>query len=233
VKSVVLNSFALILLTEIPASTQLSTPGEIPYHNPAAIQDPTDYGVRNQNSKMGRTIEDWARHINDADPASRLEAVRLLAESGKPGANEFLIRAVDSRDPRVATFAVDSLGKLGVREASEVLVERLSTVGTGTTQQHILVALGRIRDPESAKRLLDFAQVEQNPEVRAIAIRVLGEIGDDSVRNGVQKLSESETDPRLKTLMQEVVARMTVQKGSTPHGEVKSTVTFSHSATNP
>jgi HEAT repeat protein len=144
-----------------------------------------------------------------------------------------LIRAVDSRDPRVATFAVDSLGKLGVREASEVLVERLSTVGTGTTQQHILVALGRIRDPESAKRLLDFAQVEQNPEVRAIAIRVLGEIGDDSVRNGVQKLSESETDPRLKTLMQEVVARMTVQKGSTPHGEVKSTVTFSHSATNP
>jgi hypothetical protein len=98
VKSVVLNSFALILLTEIPASTQLSTPGEIPYHNPAAIQDPTDCGVRNQNSKMGRTIEDWARHINDADPASRLEAVRLLAESGKPEANEFLIRAVYSRN---------------------------------------------------------------------------------------------------------------------------------------
>jgi HEAT repeat protein len=232
VKSVVLNSVALIVLTAIPANTQLSTSSELPYHNPAAIQDPTDYGVRNQNIKLGRTIEDWARHLDDTDPAKRLEAVRLLAESGKPQANEFLIRAVDNRDPRVATAAVDSLGKLGVREASEMLIERLSTVGRSTTQQHILVALGRIRDPESAKRLLDFAQAERDPEVRAIAIRVLGDIGDDSVRNGVEKLSESETDPRLKTLMQEVVVKMTMQKAPT-HGEVKSTVTFSHSTTNP
>jgi HEAT repeat protein len=181
---------------------------------------------------MGRTIEAWAGHLDDADPAKRLEAVRLLALSGDPKANEFLIRAVDSRDPRVATAAVDSLGKLGVREASEVLVERLSTAGTSTTRQHILVALGKIRDPETAKRVLGFAQVERDPDVRAVAIRVLGEIGDDSVRNGVQKLSESETDPRLKTLIQEVVAKMTVPKGSAP-SEAKPPVTFSHSEANP
>jgi hypothetical protein len=115
---------------------------------------------------------------------------------------------------------------------SKLLVERLSTVGTSTTQQHILLALGKIRDPESAKRLLDFAQAERDPEVRAVAIRVLGDIGDDSVRNAVEKLSESETDPRLKALMQEVVAKMTVPKGSA-HGEVKSSVTFTHSEPNP
>jgi HEAT repeat protein len=156
----------------------------------------------------------------------------LLAESGKPEANEFLIRAVDNRDPRVATAAVDSLGKLGVREASEVLVERLSTVGTSTTQQHILVALGKIRDPDSARRVLDFVQAQRDPEVRAVAIRVLGDIGDDSVRSGVEKLSESENDPRLKALMQDVVAKMTVPKGPA-QGEVKSSVTFSHPVTNP
>jgi HEAT repeat protein len=232
VKSVVLNSFALILLTAIPASTQLSTSSELPYHNPAAVQDPTDYGVRDQNAKMGRTIEDWARHLDDTDPVKRLEAVRLLAASGKPEANEFLIRAVDSRDPRVATAAVDSLGKLGVSEASEVLVERLFIQGTSTTQQHILVALGKIRDPKTAKRVLDFAQVERDPEVRAVAIRVLGEIGDDSVRSSVEKLSESETDPRLKMLMQDVVAKMTVPRGPVPGGATPA-VTFSHSATNP
>ena len=222
----------LVLFPIAQVRSQLSTSSELPYHNPAAIQDPTDYAVRDQNAKMGRMIEDWARHLDDPDPARRIEAVRLLAASGKPEANEFLIRAVDSRDPRVATAAVDSLGKLGVSEASEVLVERLSTQGMSTTQQHILVALGKIRDPKTAKRVLDFAQAERDPDVRAVAIRVLGEIGDDSVRSGVEKLSESENDPKLKTLMQEVVAKMTVPKAPAP-GEAKPSVTFSHSETNP
>ena len=223
---------ALVLLTTTQVRSQMSTTSELPYHNPAAVQDPTDYGVRDQNAKLGRTIQDWARHLDDADPAKRLEAVRLLAESGKIEANEFLIRAVDNRDPRVATVAVDALGKLGVREASGLLVERLSTVGTPTTQRHILVALGRIRDPESAKLVLDFVQAQRDPELRAVAIRVLADIGDASVRDGVEKLSESETDPRLKKLMQDVVANMTVPKGSA-HGEMKSSVTFSHSGPTP
>jgi HEAT repeat protein len=179
---------------------------------------------------LGRTIQ--ARHLDDVDPSKRLEAVRLLAESGEIEANKFLIRAVDNRDPRVATAAVDSLGKLGVREASEVLVERLLTVGTSTTQQHILMALGRIRDPESARHVLDFVQAQRDPEVRAVAIRVLGDIGDDSVRSGVEKLSQSETDPQLKALMQEVVAMMTVPRGPA-QGETKPSVTFSHSELTP
>jgi HEAT repeat protein len=227
-KPVLPTATMLVLFPTTQVISQMSTSSELPYHNSAAVQDPTDYGVRDQNAKMGRTIEDWARHLDDPDPVKRLEAVRLLATSGKPQANEFLIRAVDNRDPRVATFAVDSLGKLGIGEASEVLVERLSTQGTSTTRQHILVALGKIRDPKTAKRVLDFAQVERDPDVRAVAIRVLGEIGDDSVRSGIEKLSESETDPRLKALMQEVVGKMTVPKGPA-QGEVKSSATFSHS----
>jgi hypothetical protein len=222
----------VVLFATTQVRSQMSTTSELPYHNPAAVQDPTDYGVRDQNAKMGRTIQDWAHRLDDVDPAKRLQAVRLLAESGKTEAHEFLIRAVDNRDPRVATVAIDALGKLGVREASELLVERLSTVGTSTTQQHILVALGKIRDPESARRVLDFVQAQRDPEVRAVAIRVLGDIGDDSVRSGVEKLSQSETDPRLKALMQEVVAKMTLPKGPA-QGELKSSVTFSHSEPTP
>src|SRR5262249_39045600 len=200
--------------------------------NPASPQDPTDIGVRHQNSTMGRTITEWARHLDDADPSQRLEAVRLLAGSGDPKANEFLIRAMDNPDERVATAAVDSLGKLGAKEASDVLAERLFLAGTSAaSRQHILVALGRIRDPGSARRGLDFAQAEPDPDLRAVAIRVIGEIGDDSVRSDVQKLSESETDPRLKTLMQDAVAKMAVRQGSA-HGEAQLPSKFSHSDAN-
>jgi HEAT repeat protein len=232
-KTVVLGSIALILLAAVPSHSQLSTSGEFPYRNPGASQDPTDVGVRHQNSEMGRTPDDWARHLDDADPGKRLEAVRLLAESGDPKANQLLTQAVDNPDARVATSSVDALGKLGAKESSDVLAEKLFLAGTNAgLRQHILVALGRIRDPGSARRVLDFARAEPDPDLRAVAIRVIGEIGDDSVRADVEKLSEAETDPKLKTLLQDAVAKMAM-RGAPSRGEAKLPSTFSHSEGNP
>jgi HEAT repeat protein len=233
VKTVVLGSIALVLLAGVPSHSQLSTSGEFPYRNPGASQDPTDIGVRHQNSAMGRTLDDWARHLDDADPGKRLEAVRLLAECGDPKANQYLAQAVDNPDARVSTSAVDSLGKLGAKEASDVLAEKLFLAGTSAAmRQRILVALGRIRDPGSARRVLDFTRAEPDPDLRAVAIRVIGEIGDNSVRNDVEKLSEAETDPKLKTLLQDAVAKMAL-RGSASRGEVELPSKFSHSEANP
>ena len=78
-KIVVPAAPVLVLLATSEGQSQMSTTSELPYRNPAAVQDPTDYGVRSRNTKMGRTIADWSRHLDDADPATRLEAVRLLA----------------------------------------------------------------------------------------------------------------------------------------------------------
>jgi hypothetical protein len=76
----------LVLLATTQARSQMSTTSELPYHNPAAIQDPTDYGVRNRNAKMGRTIEDWARHLDDVDPqtGSRRSGCSPNRESQRP-----------------------------------------------------------------------------------------------------------------------------------------------------
>jgi hypothetical protein len=233
VKTVVIGGIALVLLAAVPARSQLSTSSEIPYRNPASSQDPTDAGVRRQNSRMGRTLEEWARRLDDADPSKRLEAVRLLAESGDPKANQYLVPAIDSPDTRVAISAIDSLGKLGAKEASDPLAEKLVLAGTNPSlRQHILVALGRIRDPDTSRRVLDFARSERDPDLRAVAIRVLGEIGDNSLRNDVEKFSEAETDPRLKTLLQDALARMAVE-GAPPRGEVELPSKFSHSGANP
>jgi HEAT repeat protein len=232
VKPIVLVSIGLVLVAA-PARSQLSTSGEYPYRSPGLSQDPTNAAVRHQNSAMGRTPEEWAGHLDAADPAARLEAVQLLAESGDPQAKQYLIRATDNPDPRVAIAAVDSLGKLGAKEASDALAEKLFLAGTSAVlQKHILVALGRIRDPGCSRRVLEFARAETDPDLRAVAIRVLGEVGDDSVRSDVQKLSQAETDPKMKTLMEDAVAKMTVHQGSA-RGEAEPAAKFSHSAANP
>ncbi|HSD11491.1 MAG TPA: HEAT repeat domain-containing protein [Candidatus Binatia bacterium] len=232
-KIVVLGSIALVVVAASPARSQLSTSGRTPNQFSGSSKDPTDPSTRYQKSTMGQTIENWASHLDDADPGRRLEAIRLLAESGDPQAIRYLTRAVDNPDARVATAAVDSLGKLGAKEAADALAEKLFLAGTSAAlRKHILVALGRIRDPGSARRVLDFAQAEPDPDLRAVAIRVLGEIGDDSVRNEVVKLSEAETDPKLKMLLQDAAAKMAVRRPPSG-GEAEFPAKFSHSEASP
>jgi HEAT repeat protein len=229
-KTAVMPTIALLLLAAVPARAQMSTTGEYPNRHQGASQDPTDPAVRYQKSSMGMALEDWARHLDDPDHERRLEAVRLLAGSGDPKATQYLTRAVDNPDPRVATLAVDSLGKLAAKEASDVLCGKLFMANTSPAlRQHILAALGRIRDPASARRILTFAQGESNPDLRATAIRVLGEIGDDSVRDDVHKLSETETDPKLKTLLEEAEANLAAHRSGSVGTD--SVTTFSHSET--
>src|ERR1043165_9362567 len=109
--------------------------------------------------------------------------------------------ATNDPEPRVATAAVDTLGKLGAKDASDVLAEKLFLAGTNAAlRQHVLIALGRIHDPSSAPRLVDFAEEDRDPELRAVAIRVIGDIGDASLLDQAGQASDREADPRLKTL---------------------------------
>lgn len=233
-KTVVLVTLALWLLAESPGRAQLSTSSHLPNQFSGATKDPADVSVRYQKGTMGETIEEWARHLEDPDPGRRLDAVRLLAESGNPTANQYLIRAIDNPDAAVATSAVDSLGKLAAKEACDMLSEKLFLASTNAVlRQHILVALGRIRDPASARRVLAFAQGEADPKVRATAIRVVGEIGDETVHDDLQKFSETETDPKLKSLLQDAQAKIAVHRAGSGTVETDSLSKFSHSEPSP
>ena len=175
--------------------------------------DATDPNARYHHSRMGRTPEDWSRHLHDPDVDKRLEAVGLLERSKDPKAAQYLMEATSDAEPRVATAAVDTLGKLGTKEASEVLAEKLFLTGTsGELRRHALVALGRIGDPASATRIVDFAEGDSDPELRGVAIRVVGDVGDGSVLDEATRASDRETDPRLKSLWQDTVAKISSRR---------------------
>jgi len=169
--------------------------------------DPRDQNQqvdRYERSRLGAKPEEWARRLDDANPEVRLDAVKLLTESQDPAAHEYLMQAVENSDPRVAAAAVDALGKIGAKDASGFLSERLFMAATTPgLRQRILVALGRIKDPSAGERVLDFAAGGSDAELRALAIRVLGEIGDSSVREKLRDLAAHESDPTLKTLIED------------------------------
>ena len=206
----------LLALVASAAFAQLSNSGS-QFRTHDGSQDPADAAVRHQKSTMGLTVEDWARRLDDPEPEQRLAAVKLLADSTDPKATEALMRAVADADVRVATAAIDALGRRGTKGASEVLSERLVLSGAPPDMRsHILVALGRIRDPGSAKNVLAFAEAESQPELRSMAIRLVGELGDASALDDLQRMSAAETDPRTSTLLQDAIAQIRSRESS-PH----------------
>lgn len=172
-------------------------------------KDPTDPATRYQKHTVGDKPEDWASHLGDADPARRLEAVKLLGDSNDPKAIRYLMDAVDNSDPRISAAAVDMLGRAAVPEAAEMLSQKLFLPGSNRVfRQRLLVALGKIADPATGSRVMDFLAATEDPELRATAVHALGEIGDASTRGKLQEMSARETDPAMKALLADAMARI-------------------------
>ena len=171
---------------------------------------------RFQRTRVGATPEEWARHLDDSRADVRLEAVKLLAESNDPNTDEYLMQAVDNSDPRVAAAAVDALGRLEAKDAASFLAEHLAMAGTSAgLRPRILVALGRIKDPKSGRDVLSFVQAESDSELESLGIRVLGEIGDESIRADLRGLAARENNPDAKRLLEDAEAKIAARGAPT------------------
>jgi HEAT repeat protein len=173
---------------------------------PPGTDDPSR---RFRDARVGATVSEQAARLRDERPDIRLEAVKAMGESGDPQAVRHLVGAALDPDPRVASRAVDFLGRLRATEATEFLAERLFVKGTDPRLRlHILAALGRIGDSRAAGPILQFLAQSEDAELRAAGIYALGEIGDSTSRDKVAALVERETDPRLKALAQEALEKI-------------------------
>jgi len=227
VKTSAFAVLAIIVASAALAAAQMSPTGDYPVRKRGASQDPSDAAVRYQTHALGKNPDEWARHLDDADPATRLEAAKLLANTADVPSERHLIEAVDNQDPRVATLAVDALGRMASRDAAPVLSQKLLLSGSNAAfRVHVLAALGKIRDPSSARDVIAFVESEKDPELRASAIRVLGEIGDDSIRGDLKRLAESDANPNEKVLWNESLGKISARESTT--GEARSTAAFSH-----
>ncbi len=173
--------------------------------------------MRSDRQRIGRNLEDVARRMEDPQPDVRLEAVKALAESNDPRAHDYLMQAVGDSDPRIAAAAVDALGRMGAKDASTFLAQRLFLAGNSPgLRQRILVALGRIHDPAAARPVFEFLRGETDPKIRGTAIRVIGEIGDDSTLSELRTFGEQEKDAQVKSLVQEAEAKIEARQ---PHSD--------------
>jgi HEAT repeat protein len=178
-------------------------------------QEAPDVRRRYDAVRNGSNIDDWSRRLEDQRPDVRLEAVKSIGEAGGERSSELLMKAVGDADPRVASKAVDYLGKNRATDATQFLTERLFLSGTAPELRHrILSALGRIGDTRASRPILDYLERDRDPDVRGTGIYALGELADPAIRPDLEKLDAGESDPRLKRLIGEAIAKISGKKGA-------------------
>ncbi|MGH7823455.1 MAG: HEAT repeat domain-containing protein [Candidatus Binatia bacterium] len=168
---------------------------------------------RYNKAKRGATIDEWVRRLREDDPETRLEAVKSLGESGDPKANDYLMQAVGDPDPRIQSKAIDYLGKIRATDATTFLIQRLFMTGTSDHFRHrILMALGKIGDSRASRPVLEFLERDIDGDIRGTAIYAIGEIGDVTIRQDLERLRDRETHPRLKRLASEALAKISARQ---------------------
>ncbi len=177
---------------------------------PAVAQvNPFRVQQRYKEASSGKSIDDYTKRLNDADPAVRLEAVKSLGESGKPEAIEYLIQATGDSDQSVMIKSIDYLGKLRATAATQILVQKLFMRDVPVpVQQRILVSLGRMGDVRAAAPIAEYLDRDTNPETKGTAIFALGEIGDQGSIPKLQAVQTQATDPHMQNLAGEAVAKI-------------------------
>lgn len=168
---------------------------------------------RYNKAKNGANIADWSLRLQDADPEKRLEAVKSFGDSGDPKANDYLMQAVGDPDPRVASKAVEYLGRIRATDATLFLIQRLFMNGTSDPLRHrILMALGKIGDARASRPILEFIEGDVRDDVRGTGIYAIGEIADQSIREQLLRFRETEDDPRLKRLVDEALVKIATRQ---------------------
>jgi HEAT repeat protein len=181
--------------------------------NIVSSAEDTSVMSRYNNATKGRNLTEWVKRLGDEDPDRRLDAVKSLGDSNDPKAIDYLIQAVNDPDPRVESKAVDYLGKLHAADSTQFLIQKLVTVGTREKLRHrIVMTLGKIGDPRASRPLLQYVMEDGNPDVRGAAIYALGEIGDQTIRDDLKRITEREDDPRLKRIAGEALKKIATRQ---------------------
>lgn len=113
--------------------------------------------------------------FSSTDFADRIASVRSLARTQRPEAQQLLIRGLGEGRSDIRRFSARGLGQLASTEALSELRSAVRSEGDQETKIEMILAIGQIRDDQSAN-VLRFMVNERDPEVKMAVIEALGEI---------------------------------------------------------
>jgi len=133
-----------------------------------------------------RTKELAGLLLYTADQEVRRNVAMIFAELGDPKAMPVLRRAARDRDIAVRWHVQEAMARLGDKEAVEQLI-MFAHSGYGDERLIGILALGRIKDRQATRCLLDMVRRDNPLEVKLAAVRALGQIGSPTGEDMARK----------------------------------------------
>ena len=135
-----------------------------------------------------RAVEALGEALGDPDAGVRQQATIALSKLGAP-ALDALVAALRDPDKDVRQFAAKALGQVGDPRGAAGLVIALRDIHLDVRSQAAF-ALSRIGAP--AVETLVNALQDADPNVRANAARILGQIGDARALPALERVAQSD-----------------------------------------
>ncbi len=129
---------------------------------------------------------------------ARSRAIEILSSLEEMEIIDFLISLLKKDSHRLVKEGVcKSLGKIGHKKATDVLIETLNDENESVRYQAV-IALGQLGDTFAVPSLLELLKKQDDPLVRSEAAKALGLIGDPSALKILLNILKKEDDRFIK-----------------------------------
>jgi len=172
---------------------------------------------RYNRTAKGANVEEWKRRLSDPDVRTRLDAVDSLGSKGGDDAIRPLIEATADADYRVRIRAIDFLGMLRAYEATPVLMQLLFLSDVGHDEKlRALTSLGRIGDPTTTDRLVNYARTIPDQALACRAVFALGEIATPASKEKIASLHGSHPGTDMDRLVDDALVKIDQREKARP-----------------
>jgi HEAT repeat protein len=131
--------------------------------------------------------------LADSDSYVRQNARKALQELATEENKAAFVTALKSSDPAVRTMAAVALANTGDAQGVETLIEALGR-SDSSDQMDIIRASVKLRDPRTLPALRKNLD-HPSPNVRALTVLALGELGDTSSLDRIKALATDKSQP--------------------------------------
>ena len=148
-------------------------------------------------------------------PLTRGKAVRDVGAMGEDAAVAFpcIVAMLEDPDVHVRAAAAEALGKIGVQDAVEPLIEVMEDRGEEwSVRARTARSLGKLGDPQSIDALIASLN-DMTVPVREMSVIALGEIGDPSARAALENVARLDSDLETRYAAEDALKKLEPDSG--------------------
>jgi HEAT repeat protein len=160
------------------------------------------------------TLDRAERRTRSRSWVRRCEGAEMLGAARRGHTTRALVPLLADRNAEVRRVATRALGRVGSRDAVRPLLEA-TVAGPGLSARDVASALVLL-EPEATPLLAGAAAEARDPQVRAVAVEVLGLRGATDATELLVALLEHDPDPEVRIRCARAMGRLAVPTAAGP-----------------